>query len=255
MPRGESPAVLVSTGTRTAVHHAVLCSPGDASGPWAKESLQARGIEGVRLVTAEEIVYSTRIVHRQARGAVSTEITLPDGAVLGPDLRSVLNRIITVPAGHLARTDETERSYAVQEIHALLTSVLASLPGVVNAGGPRGLPGPWMRPAEWFRAAARAGLPGVGYRSGEPPSDRPTPDVRLLVIGSEVIAAGQRAVPEQVELGCRELSRQVGARILGVDFVSDRWAFTGASPTPDLRWAGEPGADALFRLMTSGAMS
>lgn len=240
--------------TERGIRHAVLCSPQDASGPWARAVLLERGLTGVRLVTTEEIVYSTRVVHRQAGGVVSTEILLPDGDVLGPGLRSVLNRVITVPSAHLAGAVETDRSYAVQELHAVLTSVLASLPGVVNAAGPRGLPGPWLRDAEWLCEAARAGLEGVGWRSGQPAAERPVPDRRVVVIGDEVISEA-RPVPEHVQHGCRALSRRTGASVLGVDFVvqSDaRWLFAGANPTPDLRYTGAGGADAFFRLMTGG---
>jgi len=255
LPRAEAAVGPRAPGApETVIQHAVLCSAHDGCGPWAEQVLERRGLAGVRLVTAEEVVYSTRLVHRQDAGRVTTEITLSDGAVLGPGLRSVLNRIIAVPSEHLARTPEQDRGYALQELYALLTSVLASLPGVVNAAGPRGLPGPWLTEVEWLCRAARAGLPGVGYRSGRPASDRASPTATVLVIGSRVVPGSDCVVPASVATGCRVLAQDVGVEVLGVDFLTlrDTWLFVGANPTPDLRCGGEAAAEALADLMTTG---
>jgi hypothetical protein len=245
------------TTSQSVVRYAVLCSTTDPSGPWARAALERRGLPGVRLVTEDEIVYSTRLVHRQSSGSVTTEITLPDGAVLGPDLHAVLNRVVAVPSAHLAGSQQRDRDYAVQEMYALLTSVLACLPGVVNAAGPRGLAGPWLGDAEWFCEAARAGLPGVGFRSAQPVSDLVDPDRSVLVIGPRVLPVGRPdvSVPEPTVRGCRALAEQVGARVLGVDFVAGEagWLFIRANPIPDLRWGGEPVAEAVADLLIRGA--
>jgi hypothetical protein len=208
-------------------------------------------------VTVEELVYSTRFVHRQGPGGVTTEVTLPDGAVLGPGLRAVLNRVVTVPSAHLAGSPEADRDYAVQEMYALLTSVLASLPGIVNAAGPRGLPGPWLSDAEWLREAARAGLPVVGLRTGRPSSEVVEPDTFVLVVGDRVLPARRAGarLPDPVAEACRELAARVTTRILGVDLVTSEsgWLFAGASPLPDLRWGGPAVTDAVVDLMSPGA--
>jgi hypothetical protein len=245
------------TTTPSMIRYAVVCSVTDPSGPWARAALERRGLAGVRLVTEDEIAYSTRLVHRQSSGSTTTEITLPDGAVLGPDLHAVLNRVVAVPSAHLAGSQQLDRDYALQEMYALLTSVLASLPGVVNAAGPRGLAGPWLGDAEWFCEAARAGLPGVGLRSAQPVSDLVEPDRSVLVIGAQVLPVGRPgvSVSEPVARGCRALAERVGARVLGVDFVAGDagWLFVRANPVPDLRWGGEPVAVALADLLTRGA--
>ncbi len=244
-------------GAAGRIQHAVICAPQDESGPWIHAALRRRGFPGLRLVTTEEIVYSTSLTHRLASGRVTTEVTLPDGAVLGPHLRGVVNRVVAVPVAHLARTAEADRDYATSELYALLTSILAALPGVVlNPGGPRGLPGPWLRPAEWLALAGRVGLPGIGFRTTQPAGARPTQAV--LVAGDRVIHAGAPGVrtspPAYVVAGCRALSQRVGAPLLGLDFVATGgdWLFAGADPTPDLRATGEEGADAVAGLLDAG---
>ncbi|MET0997199.1 MAG: hypothetical protein ABWX73_00665 [Marmoricola sp.] len=246
-------------GAAGQIHHAVICAPQDQSGPWIHAALRRRGFPGLRLVTTEEIVYSTKLTHRLASGRVTTEVTLADGGVLGPHLRGVVNRVVAVPVAHLARTAEADRDYATSEIYALLTSILAGLPGVVlNPGGPRGLPGPWLRPAEWMALAGRVGLPGIGFRTTQPESQPPWPSHSVLVAGERVVQVGalgaRSTLPTYVEAGCRALSRQVRAPLLGIDFVAagDDWLFAGANPTPDLRAAGDEGADAVAALLAGG---
>lgn len=257
MPSPEAavvPAVTTPEGG-TGIRYAVLCSPYDESGPWVLDTLRRRGVAGARLVTVEELVYSTRIVHRQTTGGVTTEVTLPDGAVLGPELCAVLNRVTAVPTGHWAATPESERRYAEQETYALLTSVLAGLPGAVNPGGPRGLPGPWLTQAEWLCEAGRAGLPGVGYRSARTPADEPVPGCSLVVAGPAVLAPEHLrvAVPDPVAAGCRTLAARLDVQVLGLDFVVEAgtWRFAGGNPVPDLRWTGDAGAAAIVDLLLS----
>lgn len=265
MPRAEAdtrsgPEAEERPGTAGPIRHAVICAPHDESGPWIHAALRRRGVPGLRLVTTEEIVYSTRLTHRLASGRVTTEVTLPDGSVLGPHLQGVVNRAVTVPTAHLARAVEADREYATAELYALLTSIFAGLPGVVlNPGGPRGLPGPWLRPAEWLAEAARVGLPGIGFRSTQPESDRPVPSHSVIVVGGTVIPVSAHSFlnappPPSVEAGCRALSRHVQAPLLGLDFVAagDDWLFAGANPTPDLRLGGDEAADAVAVLLDAG---
>jgi hypothetical protein len=184
---------------------------------------------------------------------VTSEVTLPDGAVLGSGLRSVYNRLVVVPSGHLASTDETERVYAMQELYAVLTSMLASLPGVVNPASPRSLAGPWMRHAEWLCEASRVGLQGAGFRSTQRSGDRPVPNQAILVIGDRVLPASESTgdVPARVREGTWALARRVGADVLGVSFLEQRgsWLFVEANATPELRGGGQPVADALVDLL------
>lgn len=236
---------------------AVICSPDDRSGPWAARGLRARGLDGTRLVTTDELVYSTRLTHEVSAAGVSSSIALGDGACLGPGLRGALNRVTWVPSAHLARASPDDREYAVQELYALLTSVLHGLPGVVaNRPDARGLSGPWLRTAEWAVAAGGAGLGCVGYRSTGA-DELPDHLLRsVIVVGSTVVPASWPApgpeadpqpIPQEVRRGCLRLAQAQGVLVLGVDFavLDERWLVCRATPTPDLRRGGDRLLDAL----------
>ena len=151
LPKPEGAARPVTTrrpGEPKPVEYAVLCGPEDRSALWAAQALQDRGLP-VRVVTTQEVVYSTSLRHTVAFGEVTTAVRLADGTLLGPDLRGTLNRMTWVPTEHLAGAEPADRDYAQQEIHAVLTSVVHGLPGVVlgRADG-RGLCGrPGIRPS------------------------------------------------------------------------------------------------------------
>lgn len=247
-----------------AIRWAVLCSSDDPSGPWVARGLRARGLDGVRVVTSEELVYSTRINHEVSATRVRSAITLGDGAVLGPDLRGTVNRVTRVPSAHLARASPGDQEYAVQELYALLTSVLHGLPGVIaNRPDARGLSGPWLRPPEWMTLGARAGLRGAGYRSA---GHDPVPaqfQRSVAVVGPEVVAQPLPAVPalgrpvtssppDRVRQGCLRLAQSQDLLILGVDFavVDGVWLLCGASPVPDLRTGGDALLDAVHAVLT-----
>lgn len=247
-----APAAISTRGTAERIRFAVLCSPADPCGPWLLERLRRRGLP-VRLVTGEEIVYAPRIEHGLTSAGVTSVVTLRDGARLGPDLCGVVNRLTSVPTWHLATSVEAEREYAVQELHAILTSMLAGLPGVVaNRAVPRGLAGPVLRPAEWLVLAGRVGLPGVGFRSTAADTEVPRVDAEVLVVGDRVLPrAPYVGMPAYVERGGRALAREAGTGILGLGLRigEDGWRLATADPLPDLRGWGEPGVDAVLRLL------
>ena len=212
---------------------------------WAARELGRRGLP-VRVVTTEELVYSTSLIHRLSAEDPAAEVRLADGSVLGPDLRGTLNRVVRLPRAHLAATPETDRDYVLTELHAVLTSLLSALPGVVvGRADPRGLSGAWWRPAEWLVAAAQSGLTGVGYRSGG--SDEITDKRTVLVVGDAVVESLGAEVPRDVVVGCQALAERHGGGLLGMDFAvhGSTWAFVQATPWPDLRPGGALLADAL----------
>jgi hypothetical protein len=233
----------------------VLCAPEDRSALWAAGALGAHGLP-VRVVTTEELVYSTSVTHTVGAGPVTTAVRLRDGGVLGPDLLGTLNRVSRIPTDHLAGASSLDRDYAVQELHALLTSVLHGLPGqVLGRPDARGLCGAWWRPAEWMVAAGRAGLRGVGHRSG---AADPLPAGRrmtVLVIGGRVVGSGPAdALPEAVQGACVILAAGHGSGLLGIDLVHDGrgWLFAGATPLPDLSAGGAAGVEAMVATLSAG---
>lgn len=252
-----------------AIHWAVLCSSDDPSGSWVARGLRARGLDGVRVVTTEELVYSTGITHEVSATRVHSAIALADGALLGPQLRGTVNRVTGVPSAHLAGASPRDQEYAVQELYALLTSVLHGLPGVVaNRPDARGLAGPWLRPPEWMALGARSGLRGVGYRSAGPD---PVPEQlrrSVVVVGPEVVpqivptvptiptvpAVGgpvTSSPPDRVRQGCLRLAQAQNLLILGVDFVvvDGVWLLCGATPVPDLRTGGDALLNAVHAVL------
>jgi hypothetical protein len=227
------------------VEYAVLCGPEDAAAVWAAHGLGRRGLP-VRLVTTEELVYSSSLTHTVTRDGSTVAVRLSDGSVLGPDLRGTLNRVLRIPRGHLTGTSEQDRDYLVVELQAVLTSLLHALPGtVVGRADPRGLCGAWWRPAEWMVAAGQAGLAGVGYRSGG--ADDISPTRTVLVVAGHVVTPDGVVVPDDVAAGCRSLAARHGGGVLGVELAVNgpEWAFVGATPWPDLR----PGGTALIDLL------
>ncbi len=246
MPKGDpSVSPIPEAGRKRPVEYAVLCGPEDASAVWAARELTLRGLR-VRVVTTEEIVYSSSLVHCLCADGSTVAVRLADGSVLGPDLRGTLNRVVRLPHAHLAATSENDREYVLAELHAVLTSLLFALPGVVvGRADPRGLSGAWWRPTEWLVAAGRSGLLGVAYRSGG--SDEITGRVTIYVVGGTVVASSDVAVPNEVIAGSVALAERHGGGLLGMDFAvhGSTWAFERATPWPDLGAGGAALVDAL----------
>lgn len=242
MPKGDAdPGPAPSGEPGRPVEYAVLCGPEDASAVWLADRLARRGLV-VRLVTTEELVYSASLTHTVTRTGTTVAVRLADGAVLGPGLRGTINRVVRIPRAHLVATPEPDRDYVLFELQAVLTSLLFALPGtVVGRADPRGLCGAWWRPAEWMVAAGRAGLTGVGYRTGG--ADESTGRRTLLVTAGRVLATDGLQVPGDVTDGCLALAARHGGGLLGLNFAVTAlgWAFESATPWPDLR----PGGDAL----------
>jgi len=235
----------------TDLEYAVLCGPEDGSALWAAGRLRDRGV-ALRVVTVEELVYAPSIRYATVGTGVVTEIRLGDGTVLGPNLRGTLNRVARLPSAHLEATPSTERDYMLQELHAVLVSLLHAWPGaVVGRADPRGLCGAWWRPAEWMVAAGQAGLVGVGYRSGG--SDEVPSSQTVLVVAGEAVTPSGVEVPEAVVAGSRTLAARHGGGLLGLDFAVEgaAWAFRSATPWPDLRPGGEAVVDALHAALSA----
>jgi hypothetical protein len=206
------------------------------------------------VVTTQELVYSASLVHTVTAEGTTASVRLSDGALLGPALRGTLNRMTWVPHDHLAGASGADREYAVQELQAVLTSLVHGLPGVL-LGRPhgRGISGAWWRPAEWMVEAGRAGLRVHGYRSGAPAGDLAAAvtdaGVGVVVVDGELVAPPGWTALDEVTDGCVALAARHGSGLVGLTFLPDRrgWALAAGTPLPALEVLGAPMADALHR--------
>ncbi len=242
------------------LEYVVLCGPEDRSALWAAQALRDRGLP-VRVVTTQEVVYSTSLRHTVSSDAVTTAVRLADGTLLGPGLRGTLNRMTWVPTEHLAGAAPADREYAQQELHAVLTSVVHGLPGVVlgRADG-RGLCGAAWRTPEWMTRAGRAGLLVSGYRSGAP-ARAPAGGIPVVVVLDEVVAPEGVTVPPEVVAALLRLAHEHGSGLLGVEVEvdqgiraeDDEWRVMAVTPVPDLTGLGDALVAALHAALLGRA--
>ena len=227
----------------------VLCERGDLAALWASRGLAARGLEPLEVVSADALAYALRWEHRLDSAGASVEVRLADGRTIGGGrVRGVLNRLVSLPDGHLAAAAPPDREYARQELSAFFLSWLNALPApVLNRPTPHGLSGPWLRLSEWLALAHEAGLPTPAVRWGSSdgydesrPERAPVrpPLVSVVVVDGGVVG---RPVPPAVAAGCRRLAKLSGTDVLGVELGTGsarRWTFAAATPLPDLRVGG-----------------
>ncbi len=242
----------------------VLCQPTDFAALWAYRGLQRRGLVPLELVSDELLAYSLHWEHRLGSQGVRTVIGLADGrTVEGERVHGAVNRLTGVPTAHLGRAGSRDRDYAAQELHALVLSCLAALPGpVLNRPRPQGLSGAWRHTSEWVWLAARAGLPTPTYRQGSADEGDPLAEQRLVPAGTPVVhtivVAGQvfgPGLPAAIRAGCRRLAELAALDLLGIEFAVDgsgAWIFAGATPLPDLRLGGAPLLDVLAAALRTG---
>lgn len=240
----------------------ILCASNDISALWAYQGLKARGLEPLELVTAEMLASSLRWEHRVGADGASIDITLADGRrIRGDTIHGVLNRLLSVPPGHLLLAHPADRDYATQELTAFYMSWLYSLPRpVLNRPRPPGLSGQWRHVSEWVWLASKAGLPVPDYRQSshalieETGAERRlvpigTPVNTLIVIKGHVVGA---PAPAEILTGSQRLAELSGTSLLGIEFApgpASPWSFAGATSWPDLRLGGEALLDRLASVL------
>jgi hypothetical protein len=223
----------------------VIASEPDAAAQWVADCLREYGLAPLTIVTDADFAGATwRHWLEGDRGG--TRLELADGRVVdSATVRGTLNRLTHVPPALAAAMAPEDRTYAVQELSALVLSWLASLPGpVLNPPDPRGLCGAWRPPAEWALLASGAGLCPVSVDGAESPGSggawqawtpfAPVPE-DAIVVGETVFA--NRELDAATVAACRCLAARAGTPILGLAFDGDRLA--GATPLPDLRAGGD----------------
>lgn len=244
----------------------VLCASSDLAGRWAFESLRARCLAPVELVTSESLAYA-RWDHRIGSADVSVAITLPDGRTIHHDeVRGVLNRLAFTPPESLTLIHQSDRGYVQQELNAFFLSWLHALPGpMLNRPTPQGLCGRMRYWSEWCHLAVTAGLPIATYRQSSRMAVPPFAlHARAPHIGPElttVTVVGDRvvgpAVPASVASACVRFAALARTPLLGLEFSSDgtrAWQLSGVTPLPDLRWGGEAVIDALEQALCGRAV-
>jgi hypothetical protein len=232
----------------------VLATPQDDSALWAASRLRAR-LSPLLVLTPSLLLRARAWRHALGVDGVHTELVLADGTLVSSrTLRGVVNRIAGLSPELVAGAVESDRLYALQEVHALLASWLAALPcPVLNRPNGRGLNGPWCGAAEWTAMALRAGLPAPACTrssgSATPWAQPPGPGThlagRLHVIADRTLwcgAADRDGAVESLAPGCIALARFAGVDLLCCEFTQAAdgalW-FAGASTAPDLRLGGE----------------
>lgn len=221
----------------------IVCEPHDWSALWVHAHLAASGAEAIEIVTPAQLVFSPRSVHRLGEGSPTLEIELADGRqIASTEVSGVLNRFSTLPTDHLAAVKASDRSYAIEELSALVLSWLTCLRNVVNPPHPLGMAGHHRHPTEWASLAVAAGF-------GSGPDVSPHPIMRIVFDG-EVF--GPPASDELME-SCVRLGDLAETRLLGIVANEEHGLsrFVSATPTPDLRVGAWPFLDALSTLWTA----
>ena len=226
----------------------VLCSPQDLPAIWAAQGLRRLGFAPVEIVTAEALAYNLRFEHRLEGGTSFTQIALADGRTIDSrSVRGVLNRLDTLPTGHLSLVTPEDRQYAEQELFATFLSWLNGLRDpVFNRPAPRGLAGSSRHLSEWIWLASRAGLSTLSYQQGDLHPAAVLPPPRHATTASLIVCNGRcfgpLRPPAAVESGCARLAERSGDALLGIYFCvlpSGEWQFAEAATLPDLRSGGD----------------
>lgn len=127
-------------------------------------------------------------------------------------LKGVVVRLGAVRPADLAHVAAADRLYVAGEMSAFLLAWLSALPCPVwNRPWPPSLCGPAWRPAQWRRAAARAGL---AVAPPEPAGERTL--ARCTVVGTQVLGT---ASPRR-RASALALAREAGAGLLDLAFDS-----------------------------------
>jgi hypothetical protein len=233
----------------------LVASRQDTSALWAFERLNARG-RPCQVVLTEALQSSeVRWLHSVSSRGAGVTMTLADGRRIDSgNVAAVLNRALSAPLTLMAQMQWPDSDYARSEESAFALSWLQALaPVVVNPPAARGLAGAWRSRAEWSGLARRAGLDCAPHEadSHDPGSVHCFPQAPQngLVIGER--AFGLAARPE-VRPAAIALAKVAGMPLLGL-WLTDEQAprLTMATPHPDLSLGGEPGIDALERVLSA----
>jgi hypothetical protein len=222
----------------------VLCGVGDRSALWAFQGLR-RYVPHVELVTADVLACSLRWQHRIGGGRTSTAIQLADGRLIAHDtLDGVINRLTSVPSAAFKGASTRDRQYAEEEVLALWSSWLYSLPCAVMNRPSGQYPSPgWFAQSEWVWLAMSAGLlcplHVESSRGGDGRHAEASPAHTVFVVGDTVAPT---SVPGYVRDGSIALAKAAQLSIVSLGFserADGAWEFQSASAFPDLMLGGD----------------
>lgn len=221
----------------------LLGGPDDRDLSWLAAALQGRG-ESVAIVLPDEMLADARLTLRIDSTHVSSTLVLPHGRHLGSDAPGVvINRLTELPAR--AAGSALDTTYLDEEWRAAVTAWLRTLRGpVLNPPRASSLGGPVMSVAMWRSLAQAHGIACRPWRHGTSVTDAEPID--LLVVG-DICLDVRRTAPAGLHRRLVQLSRSVGAPLLGASFDGD-WELLGATASPPLEEGGGPLVDALIRL-------
>jgi hypothetical protein len=230
----------------------ILCHPADSAALWLYGALRDIGLEGIALVSVEQLVYSTRIVHRLDASGDTGSIHLADGRILRPEsIRGLVNRVHYLPTQHFAAAQAADQAYATQELSAFLLAWLDGVAGrVINPPMPFALDGSTFHLMTLVQLAAMAGLPTTPWRAGtKEDGDAIAPLSACthtgLVFDGRLFGS---LLPRPLQEACRRLAALIGVPLLEVRLHQSAergWCFLGASGAADFRNGGRALAAAV----------
>jgi hypothetical protein len=225
----------------------VLCSASDTAAHWASRGLQALGLEPLLMVTTEMLSAGMPGKQSASRAGDPIAFTLANGCTVSftdRTVRGVLNRLVSAPFQGVNRLAIADR-----EMSTACLSWLSSLScPVLNRPTPQGFASRYFHISEWPALARQAGLVvaanlQVGVDSHEicefPPRSQAR-STRVVVFQNQIFGS---LLPEAIRKGCCRLAALSGAPLLGIDFHTspgELWAFSAATPVPDLMVGGAP---------------
>jgi len=235
----------------------ILAHPDDGAALWLNGALRHLGVEGLELVSVEQLVFSRRIVHRMTDCGDTGAIHLADGRVLRSEaITGLVNRVHRLLTEHFAAAAPDERHYAIAELSAFMLAWLNGIAGrVINPPRPSAPDGSLFERTAVVHFAAMAGLPTTPWRGSTRAGERD--ESPSLAVTQCVIVLDGRVfgplIPRDLQDACGRLAYLLGVPLLQIFLHQSRehgWRFVDATGRVDFRAGGQPLAAALVRGLT-----
>lgn len=225
------------------MHQPLVClllNKGDEAGVRLFRSLQNEGVTTLKMISAEELVYASRVNAGVKDGKAYFDIQLQNGLVLNnKNVKACLNRVSFLPLEHAERFQPEDRQYVSQELTAIFTFLFSCMPNqLFNSATGMGLSGRSRGRLQWLELARLAGFETINFNFGRNSfndlTSLPTPsDTAILYFNGKCYGP---VLP--VDLLLEDLCTQLGLlseeRVLEIYIrtINGRWAFVGANTLP-----------------------